>query len=485
MAVALTTAFIDLSSYDEIEVWMYGGRSVNLFRRAIIRSAWFSLIATQLNKTGSHADFGGELQGYFSRSTDYILHCWLRATLPAVKAVTGVEGADSYATTPGLQPRWTKNIGHNLIDEACLYYGDVLVNKLNSYHLDFWRMFTLSASKSVGYDNLIGNTFQLTNPYFDGHPTSIEADRTRDLPKRTVNVPLPFFFCHDPSNAIIVAATPYNDIRVQIKFRKWEDLITVDEIVKTNTQSHLKSTGANPRVGPSNADSVSRFQAANATSMKLSDVELWTHYVLTPNGDRTNIGNEEEIDQLIDQIQFIAPRPWKPSTSSSVTVDLRLAYSIRCLFYAVRNTTIPTEWSNYTSHTPGIGSKEALVSPSVDFYPYHSDHIVKLTTIKYENVDRWVAQADYSGGIVPFYFCPSMPTETGYHILSYSVNLAHVGAYGSTNFARLSSATLTVDATDQAITQSETYSNTFSLILCASALNIWRSSGGAGGFPIL
>lgn len=481
MAVALTTAFIDLSSYDEIEVWMYGGRSVNLFRRAIIRSAWFSLVATQLNKTGSHADFGGEIQGYFSRSTDYILHCWLRATIPAVRAVAGTAGADHYATVPGLQPRWTKNLGHNLIDEASLYYGDVIVNKLNSYHLDFWRMFTLSASKTTGYDTMIGNTYQLYNPYFDGHPTAITAGAPRDLPSRVVNVPLPFFFCHDPSNAIIVAATPYNDIRVQVKFRKWEDLVTVDEIIHTaDGRDHVRASS----IGNINATSMPRFTAANTTTMKLSDVELWTHYVLTPNGDRTNIGNEEEIDQLIDQVQFLAPRPWKPDTSSSMTVDLRLAYSIRCLFFAVRNTTLANEWSNYTTHTPTPGSSEALISPSVDFFPYNADNIIKLTTIKYENVDRWVAPSDYSGSVAPFYFCPAMPTETGYHIISYSVNLAHIGAYGSTNFARLSSATLTVDATTAAVTQSSSGS-TFSLILSASALNIWRSSGGAGGFPIL
>jgi hypothetical protein len=48
--VSLTTAFIDLSTFDEIECWLYGGKSVNRFRKVIRKSAWFTVIAAQCNR---------------------------------------------------------------------------------------------------------------------------------------------------------------------------------------------------------------------------------------------------------------------------------------------------------------------------------------------------------------------------------------------------------------------------------------------------
>ncbi len=38
--VTLTTAFIDLSTFDEIECWLCGGKSVNRLRKIIRNSAW-------------------------------------------------------------------------------------------------------------------------------------------------------------------------------------------------------------------------------------------------------------------------------------------------------------------------------------------------------------------------------------------------------------------------------------------------------------
>ena len=65
--VSLTTAFIDLSTFDEIECWLYGGKSVNRFRKVIRKSAWFTVIAAQLNRCGTTGDFNTEMQAMFSR----------------------------------------------------------------------------------------------------------------------------------------------------------------------------------------------------------------------------------------------------------------------------------------------------------------------------------------------------------------------------------------------------------------------------------
>ena len=57
---------------------MYGGKARNLFRRTIVKSAWFSVISAQMNSQGgTTVDFGSEYQAVFSRTADYILNCML------------------------------------------------------------------------------------------------------------------------------------------------------------------------------------------------------------------------------------------------------------------------------------------------------------------------------------------------------------------------------------------------------------------------
>ena len=123
--VSLTTAFIDLSTFDEIEAFLYGGLSVNRFRKTIRRSAWFTIIAAQLNKVGTTGDFDSGMQAVFSRAGDYVRDFWMRVELPEIR------------TNPGFQACWTRNIGHNLIDTAELMYNDLVVNRLTSCPVAF------------------------------------------------------------------------------------------------------------------------------------------------------------------------------------------------------------------------------------------------------------------------------------------------------------------------------------------------------------
>lgn len=228
-SVSLTTAFIDLSTFDEIECWLYGGKSINRFRKVIRKSAWFTVIAAQLNRCGTTGDFDLEMQAMFSRAGDYIRDCWVRVELPEV------------VTKVGYQARWTRNIGHNLIGEAYLHYNDLTVNKLTSFHMDFLVAFLIPEGKINGYNNMIGNIPILTNPYEEYRnaidpatnlPVISDTSNVR-LPRWPLNIPLPFYFTRDPHDAILQAACPFNDVRITIKFRSWRDLLIVDEIRPT------------------------------------------------------------------------------------------------------------------------------------------------------------------------------------------------------------------------------------------------------------
>ena len=484
-SVSLTTAFIDLSTFDEIECWLYGGKSVNRFRKVIRKSAWFTVIAAQLNRCGTTGDFDLEMQCMFSRAGDYIRDVWLRLELPEVE------------TRPGWQARWTRNIGHNLIHEAYLQFNDLTVNKLTSFHLDFLRAFLIPEGKINGYDNMIGNIPILTNPYaeYGGIASgAITANAGVRLPRHPLNIPLPFYFTRDPHDAIIQAACPFNDVRITIKFRNWRDLLILDRI---NDDAAIRNGSfmTQPAAGQQQMDNI-----LTNTNLHLNNVQVWAHYAVIPNGDREKIGEEDHVDTVIEQIQTIPISQCSPLSQPQKGVDLRFAHSIRALFFAMRNSTISSEYSNYSTHVP-LGFPN---SAGVAFRPIGSADPIGRAILSYENVDRVNMPADYYTMVAPYYSAVRIPVETGYHLLSYCNRLAGYGTGealhpdGSTNFARLASVNLNIECSEicrkQATPVAEmkadtpiwdaeyrTHAGTFDLIITASSLSILRFSAGSAG----
>ena len=476
--VSLTTAFIDLSTFDEIEAFLYGGLSVNRFRKTIRRSAWFTIIAAQLNKVGTTGDFDSEMQAVFSRAGDYVRDCWLRVELPEIR------------TNNGYQARWTRNIGHNLIETAELMYNDLVVNRLTSYHLDFLTQFCGNAGKTEGYNYMIGNRDELVNPYVLYADNFINATNPVPLPKTVLNVPLPFYFTRDPSDAILQAACPFNDIKVHIRFRRYQDLLVVDELsgnLDANTQVDNRQLILH---------SVPNYQQWLATqNPKLQSCSVWAHYAVIPNADRERIAEEPDIDTLIEQVQHIAPSQYNPLTSDTKDLELRFAHSIRALFFAMRNTTLANEWSNYQTHPTRAQSS----GYGIDFAPPGVKNPVSRAVLQYENVDRVNMYSDYFTHVAPFYTCPMIPREIGYHLLPYCNSLCSTQPDGSTNYARLSSVHLQLHGSDiakaqagEVNTQVAPHAATyvvnparFEAVVTASSLTILRMSAGSAGFPVL
>ena len=78
----------------------------------------------------------------------------------------------------------------------------------------------------------------------------------------------------------------------------------------------------------------------------------------------------------------------------------------------------------------------------------------------------------------------SIPTEIGYHMYSYALNLLDINASGSTNYGKLTNISL-VPAASQAAKDAGAAGEKFSFVVFCLNHNIIRVSGGALGFPIL
>jgi hypothetical protein len=410
----------------------------------------------------------------------------LRVTLPAVTAATANTGA---GTVGDKIIRWTRNLMHNLISECNITFNDLVAARFDNYHLDFWSAFTVPAGKRNAYNNMIGSVDSLINPVALGYP----AGSAQVLPSLVLNLPLPFFFSRDTGLALPTAALPYNEMRINFAFRNWSELLILD----TYTASGA-GYGANYWV--STPCPVSALAGSQEPTLG-SNVQVWANYAIVSNEERKKMACAPR-DILIEQVQTSPIQNFLPATNPNPTFDIRFSHAIKSLFWASRNTTNRSAWSNYTTSPQvpfGPAVAQGSIAPTnavfgvVDFNA-GSDPVIN-TTIVYENTQRlYQMGSDYFSMVNPLYTAPVIPLDTGYHMYSYSLDFFCIDPMGSTNYGKLTNVSIAPSASQDAITTAGTlapaafpfpYGATYQFVTTAINNNVIRISGGALGFPVL
>lgn len=419
MSNTVTSAFIDLATFDEIEKYLYNGpTAITYFVRCVRKATWFAQVPVPLTQNAGNPAFNGDVAFQISRAGDYLLHVWLRATLPAVSLISPGTST-SAATDRGI--RWCSNIGHNLIDLTWISFNDLKVQEFDSYWLDMWTSFTVDASKRVGYDNMIGEVHQLTTP-------------SDSLPAYTVNVPLPYFFTRDTGIALPTAALPYNEMRIHFEFRDWRELL-------------IFGGG----VSPSDL-------AANSVNPQLTNVQLWANYAVVSNEERVKMGKCPR-DMVIEQVQRHGGRAFNPvqiTVNANAAYDIRFSHSIKALFWNVANTTVSfqasgnqaREWSNYTTG----GATSIIPSASVSINDIDGTDPIAVSSLLYENTYRLFEMgSDYFSLVQPYYFFTSIPVHTGYHVYSFALEPQAMDPSASTNFGKLTNVSIQLTPSQDAV----------------------------------
>ena len=366
----VTSGFIDLATFDEIEKYMYGGADATAyFVRETRKATWFTQVPVVLSRAAGSAAFDTEWSVSISRAGDYLLQSWLRLTTPEVE----LNATNSNGDADG-RLRWTRNFMHNIVQECCITFNDLVAARFDNYHLDFWAAFTVPAGKRNGYNNMIGNFDDMTSPHAPGD--AIESF--------TLNLPLPFFYSRDSGVALPTAALPYNEMRVNFRFRDWDDLLVLEDFTNVAT---------NPASVPLASDLVNGAPT-------LGNTQVWANYAIVSNDERKRMACAPR-DILIEQVQTAPRQTFSPSTNASPSYDVRFSHAIKVLFFAVRNTTNNNVWSNYTAASP------VPASASVNFTPSGAVDPVLQTSLIYENTNRLSQMgSDYFSLVNPYYHAP-------------------------------------------------------------------------------
>ena len=431
---SLTKSFVDLATYDQHEVGMYGGNdAITYFVRKVVKSTWFAKGITQLQSSGSPTNLSWnqeqDINFTISRAGDYLLNCWLRIVIPEVSLVSTSAGTKSL--------RWTRNLAHNLFKDIQVTFNDLNMDvKKDNYYLDFWAAFTVPASKRVGYDNMIGNIDELINPCDSSLAAASVTPNVTYIPPAVLNLPLPLPFTRDTGIALPTAALPYNEMKIELTVRPITDVLIVDAPTDlTGTLNGGSAGGVSYGVSyPASSTDVLNL------STKTLNIQCFAEYALVSNQERVRMGSCPR-DILIEQSQETSPARFNAGTSAD-RQDIRFSYPVKALMFGVRNNSVASEWSNYTCASPLVNLSGGAVSGiTFDSYRYAVDPI-DYVRLYYENDIRFELPADYFSLVSPYYAATSIPEVTGYHLWSYTLDLASVDPKGSTNYGKLTNATV-------------------------------------------
>lgn len=453
----VTSAFIDLATFDEIEKYMYGtSKATAYFVRETRKATWFTQVPVVLSRASGTPGFDTEWSVSISRAGDYLLATWLRLTTPEIVPNPAVFDSALNGGNADRRIRWTRNFMHNIIRECCITFNDLVAARFDNYHLDFWTAFTVPEGKGVGYNNMIGNFEELTEPH--GITPGSAGER---LAQFTLNLPLPFFFSRDSGVALPTAALPYNDMRINFSFRRWEELLIVDDI----------------------GTDVSRPAVAGDVvgTPTLSNVQVWANYAIVSNEERKKMACSPR-DMLIEQVQTAPRQAFFSNGDASPRYDIRFSHAIKVFFFGARNTTNTSEWSNYTADSPDV------LTNSVNWLGRTMNDPIASTSLIYENTNRLSQMgSDYFSLVNPWYHATRIPLDTGFHMYSYSLDFVSLDPMGSTNFGKLTNVSIvpTVSDTARDTAARATRPQSWEFIVTAVNNNIIRISGGALGFPVL
>jgi len=296
------------------------------------------------------------------------------------------------------------------------------------------------------------------------------------IPSFTLNLPLPFFYSRDSGVALPTAALPYNEMRINFAFRDWNQLLILE-----NTSAAVLAAGTEQRVAVTAGDLVGGAPV-------LGNTQVWANYAIVSNDERKRMACAPR-DILVEQVQTAPRQSFTPATNPQQSFDVRFSHAIKVLFFAVRNSTSGAEWSNYLTASP-VNSGAA-----VDFSPSGAADPVLQTSLIYENTNRLAQMgSDYFSLVNPYFHSPVIPTETGYHSYSYSLDFICLDPMGSTNYGKLTNVSIVPEASAAALTGANgngavgsgaSFVQNFEFIITAVNNNIIRVSGGALGFPVL
>jgi hypothetical protein len=437
---------MQLVAYGAQDVYLTGNPQITFFKVVYRRHTNFSLESIEQTFNGT-VNFGKKVTCTISRNGDLIHNMYLRVVLPAIKDASADNDRPSGAS-------WVNSVGHALINSVEVEIGGQKIDKHYGEWLHIWNELTQTASRSLGYNHMIGNVPTLTQPAL---AVAAGSGAYNTIPAATLYVPMQFWFCRNPGLALPLIALQYHEVKVNFDFRPKSELI--------------KNSLVAPYV-PADHDQYG-FEGDLQAS-------LWVDYIYLDTEERRRFAQVTH-EYLIDQLQFPGPETVK---SKNENVKLNFNHPCKQLIWTIKdNGRVATrDHFNFTGMNPNVLAVPAPMRAGAAGGHAYAQMMgaigprnpVKSAGLQLNGHDRFSKRDGMYFNIVQPYQHHTAVPATGINVYSFAMKPEEHQPSGTCNMSRIDNATLALEL-------EELTDDGGTLSVYATNYNVLRVMSGMGG----
>jgi len=196
-----------LTAFGNADVYITGSPTISFWKSVYKRYTAFAIESVVQAWNGT-VDFGRKVTAQIARNGDLVYKCWLEIDLPDLS---------TYIPTPNTATdiKWCNSVALACLVSVELEIGGQRIDYHPAEWLDIWAELTETQEKLAGYYEMTGKY----DAYDNTSPTNSYGGA------KTYFVPLQFYYCAVPGQALPYVALTYHDIRINVQFRNALDCV--------------------------------------------------------------------------------------------------------------------------------------------------------------------------------------------------------------------------------------------------------------------
>lgn len=385
---------MQLVAYGAQDIYLSGNPQITFFKVVYRRHTNFSMESIEQTFNG-FPNFGKKVTCPISRNGDLIHRIYLQATV----------------TEDAVTPTMAKWAGHELVKSVEVEIGGQRIDKHYGDWLHIWNELTQTAGHWDGYKLMVGGT---------------AADSVGAPLKRTLFVPLQFWFCRNPGLALPLIALQYHEVKINLEFGEALDVM-----------------------------------GASGSSASIDTAALYVDYIYLDTDERRRFAQVSH-EYLIEQLQFTGDE------SASSKIKLNFNHPVKELVWVEKDssaTAVGAYETTYDSAKLQLNGHERFTQRAPQYFqlvqPYQ--HHERVPTMCSSSVDATITTGD----------APVTTTcTTGMiNVYSFALKPEEHQPSGTCNMSRIDNATLNLQGVD----------TTNTVKVYAVNYNVLRVMSGMGG----
>lgn len=439
----MSSALKQLNNYGPL-MNMICGPELNFFVNCYPKFANFAM-QIEPNKCNTQTGFNRTLTFSFNRSGDFAGQTFFKVKLPKIK-LTYQNSTDN--ATGFILGRWIDYVGCYIFNKISIRINNQQISEMSDNMMYIIQEYTTASAKRQLLDKMLGMVPELVAPACGVGCLSCI------LPAVELIIPLPFWFCTDPSAFIPICCC--------------NNALPIDIVVEVSTLDRLLML--NPKV---------RYQQLSNVS-----IECYTNYVYLDTVARNEFVSQPQtylIEQFVNNGQieggstrdvqlnisgickeiFIAAqhKSYVKPTSQILTLPDGTQVYTPCNQYTNFAVTAFDQKNNYVNTVEGFGPATQYSTVGTTY----GDLIEKIDFNLAGARLMDIHDASTFNTVEPLWYHTSAPRNTGLHCYSFALNPENTTPTGCIDFTMINNANVLIklrtNIETQSVTQTETTFN--------------------------